>query len=338
VTRERVIVTGGCGFVGSYLVERLLLEGSHVIVLDNFSAGRRSNLQAVQDDPQLDLIEADLSVDSDWTGLFQNVSKVFHLAALADIVPSLERPLAYYQSNVTATAQVLEAARRHGVQRLVYAASSSCYGLADQFPTPETAPIRPEYPYALTKYMGEELVLHWAKVYKISAMALRLFNVYGPRSRTTGAYGAVFGVFLAQKLAGRPLTIVGDGDQTRDFTYVTDVVEAFLLAGKDRGSGEVMNVGTGRPVSVNHLADLLGGPRTYLPERPGEPRCTQADTSKIQRSLGWTARVPFETGVREMLNHIDHWKDAPLWTPETIAEATKEWFRCLRPGARETHA
>jgi UDP-glucose 4-epimerase len=328
-TQEKIIVTGGAGFIGSHLAERLLAEGGHVIVLDNFSTGRRANLQAMDGHRELEIIPAELSSDSDWDRHFDGVSKVFHLAALADIVPSLQHPVNYFQSNVASTLRVLEAARRHRVHKFIYVASSSCYGLARQFPTPETAPIQPEYPYALTKNLGEQLVLHWAKVYKMSALSLRFFNVYGPRSRTTGAYGAVFGVFLAQKLAGKPLTVVGDGTQTRDFTFVTDVVEALVAAGKSALSGEIFNVGTGRPVAVNYLAELLGGSRISVPKRPGEPDCTQADISKIRRMLGWTPRVSFEAGVQEMLRHIDQWKDAPLWTPESIGQATQDWFHYL---------
>jgi UDP-glucose 4-epimerase len=163
---------------------------------------------------------------------------------------------------------------------------------------------------------------------------MRLFNVYGPRSRTSGAYGAVFGVFLKQKLAGQPLTIVGDGTQTRDFTYVTDVASALLRAAESDSVGEVFNVGSGRTVSILHLAELLGGGRTFIPKRPGEPDCTFADISKIKRVLGWTPRVPFEEGVRTMLDQIENWRDAPLWTPDSIQQATQEWFHYL--GAQKT--
>ena len=176
---------------------------------------------------------------------------------------------------------VVECARQAGVKRFVYAASSSCYGIPDLYPTPETAPIRPQYPYALTKNLGEQIVLHWGQVYELPVVSLRLFNVYGPWSRTSGTYGAVFGVFLAQKLAGKPFTVVGDGTQTRDFTFVTDVVDAFVCAAQSDVCNEVFNVGTGGTYSVNRLVALLGGGVVYVPKRPGEPDCTLADTSKI---------------------------------------------------------
>jgi UDP-glucose 4-epimerase len=260
----------------------------------------------------------------------KGVERVFHLAARADIVPSIQEPEAYFRANVDGTFAVLEAARRHGVKRLVYVASSSCYGIPINYPTPETAPPDPRYPYALTKYLGEQLVLHWAKVYALPAVSLRFFNVYGPRARTSGTYGAVFGVFLAQLLAGKPLTIVGDGEQTRDFTFVSDVIEALVVAAESDKVGEVYNVGSGNPVSVNELVRQLGSPPTVsIPKRPGEPDCTWADIGKIISELGWKPRVAFSDGVRIMRDNIDYWRDAPVWTAARIAEATTDWFRFL---------
>jgi UDP-glucose 4-epimerase len=212
----------------------------------------------------------------------------------------------------------------------VYAASSSCYGLATELPTPETAPIRPEYPYALSKYLGERTALHWGQVYGLPVISLRMFNVYGPRVKTTGAYGAVFGVFLAQKLHGKPFTVVGDGTQRRDFVYVTDVARAYLLAAESDRTGEVYNLGGGgQPPTINDLVRLMGGDVVYVPKRPGEPECTWADVTKIQRHLGWTPTVSFAQGVASMLRHIEDWRTAPLWTPDTIEAATRIWFQHL---------
>jgi len=235
----------------------------------------------------------------------------------------------YFQANVDGTANVLEAARAAEVERFIYAASSSCYGIADTYPTPETAEIRPQYPYALTKRLGEELVLHWAQVYDLPAMAIRLFNVYGPRSRTSGTYGAVFGVFLAQKLVGNPYTVVGDGTQTRDFTFVSDVADAFIAAASSNVTNETMNVGSDDTYSVNRLVELLDGEVTYIPKRPGEPDCTFADTTKIKKLLDWSAKVSLEEGVGILLKNIDYWREAPVWTPDTIETATKDWFQYL---------
>jgi UDP-glucose 4-epimerase len=254
---------------------------------------------------------------------------VFHLGALADIVPSIQRPADYFQANVDGTFNVLEAAKNAGVKRLVYAASSSCYGIPDKYPTSEAAEISPQYPYALTKRLGEELVMHWAQLYNLPAIALRLFNVYGPRSRTSGTYGAVLGVFLAQKLANKPFTVVGDGTQTRDFTYVTDVANAFLTAAQSSVCEEIFNVGSGETVSVNRLVELLGGEVTYIPKRPGEPDCTFADITKIRSELKWQPKVDIKQGVDNVLANIDYWKSAPVWTPATIATATEDWFKYL---------
>ena len=251
------------------------------------------------------------------------------MAALADIVPSIVNPGDYYKSNVLGTFSVVEAARKAKVKKIVYTASSSCYGIPDKYPTPETSPIKPEYPYALTKRLGEETVLHWGKVYNLPVISLRLFNVYGPRSRTSGTYGAVFGVFLAQKLKNMPFTVVGDGSQTRDFIYVTDVAKAFYAAVNSDIAGEVFNVGSGQPQSVNRLIELIGGEKTYIPERPGEPDCTWADVTKIKSMLNWETKVSFEDGVKEILENIDYWREAPVWTPDSIKEATKDWFAYL---------
>ncbi len=324
------VVTGGSGFIGSHLVDRLLRDGRRVRVLDNFSNGNPRNLAHHQGNAALEVIEADVAKPEQLKGLFDGADKVFHLAALADIVPSIQRPDAYFHANVDGTFNVMQEARAAKVGRLLYAASSSCYGIPDAYPTAESAEIRPQYPYALTKYLGEQIVLHWANVYGISAMSLRLFNVYGPRARTSGAYGAVFGVFLAQLMAGKPLTIVGDGTQTRDFTFVTDVVDAFVTAANSSHSGVCMNVGSRKTYSVNRLIELLGAKELqHMPKRPGEPDCTWADVSRIEAALNWHAKVSFEEGVRIMLDNIEYWREAPVWTAETIAEATKEWFQRL---------
>lgn len=325
----RALVTGGAGFIGSHLVDRLLHEGCEVTVLDNFSTGHAGNLQHCLDTDRLKFFEADVRNKDAILPYFDGVTWVFHLAALADIVPSIQQPLGYLRAGVDATVAVLEASRAAGVERFVYAASSSCYGIPDSYPTSETAEIRPQYPYALAKNLGEQCVMHWASIYNMPAISLRLFNVYGPRARTTGTYGAVFGVFLAQKLAEKPYTVVGDGTQTRDFTYVSDVVEAFYRAAVSSRSGEIMNVGSSETQSINRLVELLGGSVTYVPKRPGEPDCTFADVTKINQLLGWQARVSFEEGVALMLDNIDYWKDAPVWDPSSIEIATKEWFDYL---------
>lgn len=326
------VVTGGAGFIGSHMVDLLVSEGFRVHVIDNLVGGRLRNLEQHTGNPSVAFEEKDIRGVAPGNAMFQDARYVFHFAGIGDIVPSIDRPAEYMSTNVLGTVQVLEAARAAGVQKLVYAASSSCYGLAEELPTTESAPIRPQYPYALSKYQGEQAVLHWGEIYKLPINSIRIFNAYGTRSKTTGAYGAVFGVFLAQKLAGKPLTIVGDGTQQRDFLYVTDVVRAFYAAACSDRSQRIYNLGAGNPQSVNHLAELLGGSQVHIPKRPGEPDCTWASIARICEELAWTPGISFENGVRTMLENIEYWREAPVWDPASIAEATKSWFAFLDRG------
>jgi UDP-glucose 4-epimerase len=325
----RALVTGGAGFIGSHICQELLSMGHQVLAIDNLASGRLENFKEFGDTENFEFHKIDILDRDGLTPIFKGVDWVFHMAGLADIVPSIEKPDLYFDVNVKGTLNVLEAAKDGGVKKFTYAASSSSYGIPETFPTPETAPIAPQYPYALTKYLGEELVLHWSQTYKLPAVSLRLFNVYGPRSRTSGTYGAVFGVFLAQKLNNKPYTVVGDGNQTRDFTFVTDVANAFILAAESDLSGEFLNVGSGNTYSVNRLVELLGGDVEYIPKRPGEPDCTFADVSKIESLLGWKAKVSLEKGVQKMIEKIDNWKTAPVWNSDSIQDATVSWFKFL---------
>lgn len=337
------VVTGAAGFIGSHLTEHLLRAGYRLTMIDNFSTGRPETVHTIMhrappgSSCSFHLCDLAAQDTSTLASVIAGADYVFHLGARADIVPSINDPLTYHRNNVEATVRLLEAVRMAGgVKKIVYAASSSCYGLATVFPTPETAPIQPQYPYALTKRVGEEYLFHWSQVYGLPVVSLRFFNVYGPRARTSGTYGAVFGVFLAQRLARQPLTIVGDGAQTRDFVFVTDVADACRRAAESDVSGEVFNVGAGDPQSVNRLCELIGGPTVHVPKRPGEPDCTWADITKIRRELGWSPTVSFEEGVTIMLANAVTWRTAPVWTPDTIAEATKDWFTYLdkRPVAQ----
>jgi UDP-glucose 4-epimerase len=326
----KYIVTGGAGFIGSHMVDLLLEKGNQVKVIDNLSSGSIRNLEQHKSNTNLEIKILDISNFESICSEFENIDAVFHYAALADIVPSIEQPLLYHNSNVNGTINVLESCRKHKVKRIIYAASSSCYGIPDNYPTKETDEIRSQYPYAVTKNLGEQYCLYWAKIYKMNITSMRFFNVYGTRSRTNGTYGAVFGVFLAQKINGKPFTVVGDGKQTRDFTYVTDIVDACYLASLNETiSGEIFNVGSGNTYSINKLCELLGGEIVYIPKRPGEPDCTFADTSKINSILNWKAQVSLEEGVKNMIDNIDYWRDAPLWNPENIKIATKDWFEYL---------
>ena len=322
----KALVTGGAGFIGSNLVDRLVEYGHDVIVLDNLSTGNITNLDKVKN--KIKFINIDITKQN-LDDYFENVDQVFHLAGLADIVPSIKNPKAYFDVNLLGTLNVLEASKNKKVKKYIYSASASCYGIPSDYPTNEKSKINPKYPYALTKYLAEEMVIHWAKVYKMPNISLRFFNVYGPRSRTTGAYGAVFGVFLAQKLANKPLTIVGDGNQTRDFIHVSDLVEAIILVAQRSKNFEIYNVGGGKEISVNSIADMISSNKVYIPKRPGEPNRSLADISKIKSELNWEPKIDIKDGVKMLIENINQWKDAPVWTPDSIDKATKEWFSYL---------
>lgn len=321
----KVLVTGAAGFIGSHLCDALIKDGHEVIGFDDLSNGKIGNFPSSSAHLKLGSITNRNNYPE------HNFDWIFHLAAKSDIVPSIEKPTQYHDVNVNGTLALLEFARRSGCKRFIYAASSSCYGIPAVYPTPEESDIKPMYPYALTKWIGEQYVLHWSKVYKVPALSLRLFNVYGPRSRTSGAYGAVFGVFLAQLANKKPLTVVGNGNQSRDFTYVSDVVDGFIKAAKSNASGLSINLGTGLPQSINQLVEYLEPHmKVHLPDRPGEPRMTMADNGLAKLLLKWEPKISFEQGVKIMKGLTMNYKDAPLWDAESIHKATKPWFEALQ--------
>jgi UDP-glucose 4-epimerase len=327
-SKPAAVVTGGAGFIGSHMVDVLLDAGFAVRVIDNLVGGHQSNLAHLRGHPDLACYWQDIRQLEPASPIFAHARYVFHFAGIGDIVPSIEQPTPYMDTNVQGTVHVLECARHAHVEKFVYAASSSCYGLAG-VPTAEDHPIAPQYPYALSKYQGEQAAFHWHRVYGLPVNSICIFNAYGPRVRTTGAYGAVFGVFFRQKLAGEPYTVVGDGTQRRDFIYVTDIAHAFLAAARTPVRGERFNVGADNPQSITRLVEILGGDVVYIPKRPGEPDCTWANIGKIKTRLGWQPTVAFEDGVRRMLADIELWRDAPLWNPDSIARATEKWFQYL---------
>lgn len=325
----KVLITGGAGFIGSHLADFFIDKGIEVIVIDNLCVGRIENITHLIDHSKFTFLQDDITNFDRIIDSFQGVDWVFHLAALADIVPSIENPKEYYDTNVNGTFNVLQACRKHKVEKIIYAGSSSCYGIPDDYPTKEDADIRPQYPYALTKNLGEQLVMHWCQLYNLSALSLRFFNVYGPRARTSGTYGAVFGVFLAQKLAKKPFTVVGDGNQTRDFTFVTDIVSAIVASAESNISGEIINIGSNNTYSINRLVELLGGEVVYIPKRPGEPDCTWADIGKAKKLLNWLPKVSLEEGVKILLADMNYWNNAPVWDKDSIEKATEKWFKYL---------
>ena len=322
------VVTGGAGFIGSHMVDVLLDNDYQVRVIDNLVGGREDNLTHHSNNKNISTEWADIRNLSPESNIFSDAKYVFHFAGIGDIVPSIVSPVEYMSTNIQGTVKVLECARHAGVSKFIYAASSSCYGIAD-VPTTEDHPISPLYPYAMSKYQGEQACFHWHSVYKLPVNSIRIFNAYGTRVRTTGVYGAVFGVFFKQKLAGKPYTVVGDGSQSRDFIYASDVARAFLAAAEAERQGEIYNLGAGDPQTINYLVELLGGEKIYIPKRPGEPDCTWADISKIKKQLRWEPNVSFDDGIRMMLETINAWEDAPLWDPESIQEATVDWFKYM---------
>ena len=323
----KYIITGGAGFIGSHIAERLVNQNKRVVILDNLSTGRLDNIKKFKN--KLKFIKCDISKKGNWVKEFNNRCVVFHLAALADIVPSIQNPRRYFQSNVEGTLNILEACKDAKISKFLYSASSSCYGIPKNYPTNENEKINPIYPYALTKKMGEDLIIHWSKVYKIPFISLRLFNVYGTRSRTSGTYGAMFGVFLAQKLSKKPFTVVGSGNQTRDFTFVTDVVDVFLKACNSKLQNEIFNVGSGKTVSVLKIIKLLKGRKVHIKKRPGEPDCTFADIKKIKQKLNWKPKISIDKGIKILIKDINYWQKAPVWTPKKINKATQLWFKYL---------
>ena len=279
---KKVVVTGGAGFIGSNLVDKLISQNIEVTVIDDLSTGKRENIH-----PDAKWVNISLqNLDSDEH--FRDVDVVFHLAALARVQPSIEDPITYNTANVDATLKVLYYANMAGVKRVVYSASSSCYGDATIFPTPESHPTHPMSPYGLQKYIGEQYCNVFSEVYNLDTCSLRYFNVYGEKMNLSGAYCLAIGIFAKQMIDGNPLTITNDGTQRRDFTYVGDVVDANILAATHDGklNGASFNVGNGLNYSINEVADMLGGEKSYGENRL-EPFQTLADNTKAKETLGW---------------------------------------------------
>tara|TARA_B100000767_G_scaffold30410_1_gene26164 strand:+ start:14669 stop:15655 length:987 start_codon:yes stop_codon:yes gene_type:complete len=325
----KVLITGGAGFIGSHCVDIFLKNGYEVVVVDNLVGGRIENIEHNAANKNFNFYEKDINDLTIDEKFLDGVEYIVHFAGIGDIVPSIEDPYKYIYTNVLGTVNMLNIANKLNVKKFVYAASSSCYGIA-QTPTSENSPILLEYPYALSKFQGEEACFHWAKVYGLNVNSIRIFNAYGTRSRTSGAYGAVMGVFLKQKIEKKPFTLVGDGNQKRDFVYVTDVANAFYLASTTAHSNEIFNVGAAQPQTINKLIELLGGGDIErLPKRTGEPEITHADIGKIKKMLKWEPKVSFEKGISLILENISYWKNAPLWNKKSIDDATKTWHQFM---------
>ena len=328
----KVIVTGGAGFIGSHLVELLCKkkEIKKILILDHLQDGSLKNIKNILKNKKVILKKVDIKNDKKIVRFFKDIKCVFHLAAMSDVVPSITDPKNYLETNIIGTMNILEAMRKNKVNRIIYAASSSCYGIPKKYPTNENEMINPKYPYAFSKNIGEQMIEHWSSVYNINFISLRLFNVYGTRSRTHGAYGAALGVFLKQKLSNNPYTIVGNGKQKRDFINVKDVSEAFIKCLNPKIKNEIINIGSSSPKKINYLVSLISKKKIHIPMRPGEPKITHSSILKAKKILKWKPKINFEDGISELINNINYWKDSPLWNKSNIKKATKNWFKYLK--------
>ncbi len=309
MTSRTVLVTGGGGFIGSHVAERLVREGDRVRVLDNFATGNRENLAPFLDD--VDLVEGDIQSYERVHNAVSGCDFVFHIAALPSVPRSLQDPLTSNASNVIGTLNLLLAARDAGVRRVVYASSSSVYGANPELPKREANLPMPIAPYAVSKLAGEGYCGSFNQVYGLETVALRYFNVYGPRQDPRSQYAAVIPSFIDAFLDGEPPVIFGDGEQSRDFTYVDDVVDANLMAGRADGvAGETFNVARGQRATLNEmvglLRDLTGSDLEpiHADPRPGDVRDSEADITRARERLGWTPRTDLATGLRLTLEHL----------------------------------
>ncbi len=293
----KYLVTGGAGFIGSNLVDALIKNGMSVTVIDNLSTGKKENIN-----PKAKFIKADICNLKKIQPYFKNINGVFHVAALPRVQPSILNPLAPNEANVTGTLNVLWAAKIAKIKRVVYSSSSSVYGNSKILPFKETLKPNPLSPYALQKFIGEEYCKLFSKLYGIETVSLRYFNVYGPRMIKSGAYVTAIKIFLGQRERGEPLTIAGNGKQTRDFTHVLDVVNANILAMQNYKirAGETLNIGPGKSYSINKIAKMIGGKTIRIPPRT-EPRHTLADNTLAKKLLGWRPKENLEKTIKEMV-------------------------------------
>ncbi len=300
---QRAVVTGGAGFIGSNLVDKLIEQGIEVTVLDDLSTGKKENIN-----PKAKFIECDISTASqkDLTFYINGADIVFHTAAKARVQPSIDDPLTFNKANVDGTLNMLYASYKTKVSRFVYSASSSAYGNANKFPTPEEHSTNPLSPYGLQKYIGEQYCKVFSEVYGLDTVSLRYFNVYGNRMLLEGAYCLVLGIFAKQLLEGTPLTINNDGEQRRDFTYVGDVVDANILAATrtEQFNGDVFNIGNGKNYSVNEVAKMYGG-KTIKGKDVLEPFQTLADNSKAGLILNWEPKGDLPTWIKQYKKELD---------------------------------
>ena len=326
------LVTGCAGFIGSHMTDFLLKKNHIVIGIDNLASGKMKNLKEAQKNKNFVFFKGNLSsiINSKKFKKIKKIDYVYHFAGHGELIPSIEKPEEYFKNNASNTVTLLSYVYKNlKIKKFLYAASSSCYGVVNGKAN-ERKKIKTEHPYAFSKFIGELACVHWSKVFKIPLISIRIFNAYGPRSRTTNVYGAVIGVFLKQKLANYPLTIVGDGSQTRDFLYISDLCEAFYVASKSKIKFDIYNLGRGKAESINYLSSLISSKKKFIPWRPGEPKYIEADISKIQKKLKWKPKTSLQEGMKKVLGEINYWKNAPLWTKSKISKATYNWTKFLK--------
>ena len=298
---SKSIITGGAGFIGSNLTDHLVRIGHKVVVLDNFVSGKKSNISH-HSKKKVKIVKIDISDSEKLSKYFKGADYVFHLAALAQIIPSIKNPKKYFKNNVNGTLNVLEAAKKEKIKKFIYAASSSCYGNPKKFPTSEKDQIDLKNPYAATKFIGEELVMRYATLYKMPNISFRFFNVYGPRLSTSGQYSAVMGNFLSQTKSKKALTIVGDGKQKRDFIHVDDLANAFIKVIKSKLVNKIYNLGSGKSTSINTVAKIFRGKRKHIAIRPGEPRTSLAKITKLKKDINWKPKISIQLGIKKLLS------------------------------------
>ena len=301
-----VLITGGAGFIGSHLSENLKNDKriKKIYIIDNLISGSKKNISGILKDKKIKFIKQDIKNINKIKNYFKNVSVVFHLAGLVDVANSINNPLKYLKNNLLGTLNILECMKIYNVKKIIFAASSSCYGNAGKNSINESQKVEPESPYAYSKNSAEELIKLFSKINKTNFVSLRLFNVYGPRAKMTGNYASVISIFLRQKKNNKPLTIVGDGNQSRDFVHVLDVVEAFKKASFSKNKNKVYNIGTGKSETINKIAKIFGGKKKFISKRAGDLRFSKAKISKVKKDLKWIPKKKLNKSIQELIKNL----------------------------------
>jgi len=291
----KALVTGGAGFIGSHLVEKLVKKNYYVTVIDDLSTGDLKNLKSVKN--KIKFIKLDLSKKKSLKKELKNISYVFHLAGLSKAAESIKKPKKYYRANVIGTLNLLNSLDKVKLKKFIYTASASCYGNAKEIPTSEKAKISTLTPYAFTKWKSEQIIMKYAKNYKFPAISLRFFNIYGPRIKVSNAYSAVISIFLKKKRENKPLTVTGNGQQSRSFVYIEDSINALIKAAKSNISNEIFNVGAEKSIKIIQIAKLLNSKIIFLPSRKGDPKYSNASIKKIKKVLNWRPKISIKKGI-----------------------------------------